>query len=388
MGIKKLNFYKFLKRMCQICEKTNEEGKISVVLSSNFIQRMSLLRSIYSDVIQFRGSHYDYGLLHGKQIKDSLILKSRMYGWKIRRPRFEINVKETREMFFKFAPSIWEELEGLRDGLHMTMEEVLLHFGGYRTEIDKSGCSIFTTNQFMIRNYDFHPQTYEGRYTLFQPTDGGFAIIGPSSRITGRMDGMNEHGLVMGYNFTHRKKPGTGFTCTMIGRMVLQMCRTVEEAVALIKELPHRGSFSYVLLDQKGDTAIVEASPRHVIVRVDQVCTNHFEVLKEENRYHLDDSFERMNVINRNKTDLTNPYDAFRLFNDRERGVFSEKYKSWAGTIHTSAYFPKEKKVWFALGGDQEPYIFDFGKWIEGEKLNVKQIHGKVNTDLSFAHLK
>ena len=71
----------------------------------------------------------------------------------------------------------------------------------------ESGCTVFQGKDFMVRNYDYHPATYDGRYLLFQPNDGGLAQIGPTSRVTGRMDGMNEAGLTMGYNFMHRKHP-------------------------------------------------------------------------------------------------------------------------------------------------------------------------------------
>ncbi len=81
-------------------------------------------------------------------------------------------------------------------------------------------------------------------YKLFQP-EHGYAHIGPASRVTGRMDGMNEHGLVMAYNFMNRKQPFDGFTCFIIGRFILELCRTADEAAALLKELPHRGGFSY-----------------------------------------------------------------------------------------------------------------------------------------------
>lgn len=354
----------------------------------NIPKRVIHMKRVYSEVFQFRGTHYEYGLKQGQLIKDSLIIKSRNKDWKIRHPRFEINIEETKSVYHQFAPRIWDEIEGLTEGLELPLEEVLLHFGGYRVDVDKSGCSIFTDKNYMIRNYDFHPQTYEGLYYFFQPTDGGNAMIGPSSRIIGRMDGMNEHGLAMGYNFTNRRRPGTGFTCTIIGRIILETCETVDDALQLLKEIPHRGSFSYVIIDQSGISHVVEASPRKVEVRQANVCTNHFELLEDENRYHLKDSYKRMNAINEQKHSITSVVDAFRLFNERDRGVFSEKYKSWSGTIHTSAYLPKEKKAWFSLGGDQKPVIFDFEKWLNGEDVRVKRMYGHIDTDLSFAHMK
>ncbi|MDQ0159437.1 C45 family autoproteolytic acyltransferase/hydolase [Alkalibacillus salilacus] len=345
------------------------------------------MKPIESQIVQYRGSHYHFGFEQGKALKDSKIIHNRLKHWKIRRPRFQIDIDETKEQFMRFAPQIWDELLGLRDGLEMPLEEVLRDFGGYRVEINRSGCSILTEQDYMIRNYDYHPQTYEGRFNLFQPNDGGYATIGPTSRLTGRMDGMNEHGLVMAYNFTHRKTPEAGFVCYMIGRMILETCRNVEEAKQLLQSLPHRNAFSYILLDPNGETYIVEASPRGVAIRTANVCTNHFEKLTDENRHYLGDSYEREEAINHQRYPNMSADVAFQLMNDRGGSIFADNYKSWSGTIHTSAYFPKEREVWFALGGDAEPTRFNFGDWLNGEDLNRDKMYGEVETELPFAHM-
>ncbi|MFD1039987.1 C45 family autoproteolytic acyltransferase/hydrolase [Virgibacillus byunsanensis] len=345
------------------------------------------MKKIYSDIIQFRGSHYDFGFHQGQLLRNSLTIQNRKKQWKIRKPRFEIKEEEVKQALKPFAPGIWDELLGLQDALEWSMKDVLQEFGGYRLEYVRSGCSIFTDNNYMIRNYDYHPKTYEGRYTIYQPTDQGYAIIGPSQRITGRMDGMNEKGLVIGYNFMHRKKPGDGFICNMIGRIILESCADVREAVNMLKEIPHRHSFSYMVLDKSGETFVVEATPRGVEVRKSNVCTNHFELLKHENRYHLDDSYKRMDAILTQQYQATDAYKAFRMLNDTDKGVFSSQYKNWSGTIHTAAYFSKEQKAWFALGGDRKPLIFDFGKWLQGRNISTKRILGEVDTDLPFVHM-
>ncbi|WP_369404801.1 C45 family autoproteolytic acyltransferase/hydolase [Piscibacillus salipiscarius] len=298
-----------------------------------------------------------------------------------------MDVVEAKQQFKRFAPAIWDEMEGLRDGLGLPMKEVLRDFGGYRVEPDKSGCSIFTTDEFMVRNYDFHPFTYDGMFCLYEPTDEGYAVIGPTSRITGRMDGMNEKGLVMGYNFTHRKKTADGFVCYMVGRMILETCATVGEAIDLVKSVPHRGAFSYNVLDRSGTTYVIEAGPRGVEVREANVCTNHFEILTEENRRYLNDSMERKDIILKNESEMMKPDDAFNFFNDSEAGVFADNYKSWAGTIHTSLYLPHNMKVWFTLGADQEPVIFDFNQWLSGKEISIERMYGHVDTELGFANM-
>ncbi|RWZ58092.1 linear amide C-N hydrolase [Halobacillus fulvus] len=346
------------------------------------------MQDIYSDILQFRGTHYDFGYEQGVRLRDSFTLHNREKQWKVRIPRFTVEEQEVKEAITRFAPGVWDELQGLRDALDWPMERVMMEFGGYRIDYKRSGCSIMTGDGYLIRNYDYMPKTYEGRYSLFQPTDQGYAIIGPTQRITGRMDGMNEKGLVMGYNFMHRKRPGDGFICCMIGRMILESCANVEEAVDMLKEIPHRHSFSYTVFDPTDRTYVVEASPRGVEVRESNVCTNHFEILTKENRNHLVDSMKRMDAINGQRDSVKSAYDAFRLMNDTDKGVFSDLYSNWAGTIHTSGYLPKEKKAWFALGGDQEPVEFDFTTWLDGTELTDQRITGKVDTDIPFVHMK
>ena len=346
------------------------------------------MKKVSNDVIQFRGSHYDFGFYQGQLLRDSILVQNRRQQWKVRRPRFIVPEDEVKAAISAFAPKIWEEIIGLKDALGWPMEEVLREFGGYRVNYVRSGCSIMTGENYLVRNYDYHPKTYDGRFTVYQPTDQGYAVIGPSQKITGRMDGLNEKGLAMGYNFMHRKKPGAGFVCNMIGRLILETCADVEEAIILLKEIPHRHSFSYVVTDPSGRTAIIETSPRKVVVREGIACTNHFEIMEEENRYHLADSKRRLEIIRAAQTGDLGAFDAFRLLNDSDKGVFSKLYGSWAGTIHTSAYFPKSLKAWFALGGDQQPVEFDFGTWLNGENFSIKKIFGMVDTDIPFVHLE
>ncbi|MFC4620332.1 C45 family autoproteolytic acyltransferase/hydrolase [Camelliibacillus cellulosilyticus] len=345
------------------------------------------MRHIYSDVIQFRGSHFDFGYMQGEKLRDSLSVINREKQWKVRKPRFSVTIDEVNQAITRFAPSIWDELLGLQAALEWPMARVLQEFGGYRLDGVRVGCSIMTGPGYLVRNYDYHPKTYEGRYIFYQPTDHGYATIGPSQRVTGRMDGINEKGLAMGYTFINRKAPGDGFICCMIGRLILESCATVTDAVVMLKEIPHRHSFSYVVHDKSDETYIVEASPRGVHIRQSAFCTNHFEAMTEENRRHLVDSKRRNARMEEERENVTNASAAFRLLNDRNKGVFSELYGSWAGTIHTTAYLPQSMEAWIALGGDQAPIKFDVNKWLEGQDFDMKRITGDIDTDMPFLHM-
>ncbi|WP_077603403.1 C45 family autoproteolytic acyltransferase/hydolase [Oceanobacillus sojae] len=342
------------------------------------------MKSVHTDIIQFRGSHYQFGLFQAEKLKNSPVLKSRKILLSKRWRNFLVDEEEVEAVFKTFSPAIWEELQGLSDGLDIPWNEAIREFGGYYYEYGRSGCSINTKQDYLVRNYDNAPDSYEGRYVLYAPSDTGYASAGPSMQITGRTDGINEKGLTMGYNFVNRKKSGDGFVCNMIGRLILENCATVEEAVQLLRDVPHRNTFNYVLLDTSGKSLVVEVSPRSFFVREDNSCTNHFHALTEENRYRSDESMERLERIITKQKDAHTPYEAFRMLNDIEQGIFSEKYGAWAGTLHTALYLPKELSAWMALGGNRQPFIFSFRKWLQGNKLHATKIKGLINATDTF----
>ena len=98
------------------------------------------MKQIYSDVIQFRGNHYEFGKKQGLLLKDSFILKNRKKQWKVRRPRFTLDEREIKQAFTHFAPQMWDEFLGLQDALEWEMIDVLKEFGGYRLDYKRSGC--------------------------------------------------------------------------------------------------------------------------------------------------------------------------------------------------------------------------------------------------------
>src|SRR5690606_5470110 len=110
--------------------------------------------------------------------------------------------------------------------------------------------------------------------------------------------------------------------------LILETCANVDDAISLLKEIPHRHSFTYIVHDRSGETYMIETSPRKVVVRQSQVCTNHFEIMKEENRFNLEDSKRRLEVIEneQQKVGSLGAKEAFRLLNDTDKGVFSDLY--------------------------------------------------------------
>ena len=170
----------------------------------------------------------------------------------------------------------------------MRMTDTILQFGGYYLEYGKAVDRLSLVTNFSCETMIMTPSPMKvDMFYIIRQTRGMQRLAHPCKLQVVQME-CNEKGLSMGYNLINRMSSDTGFICNMIGRILLETCANVEEAISLLKEIPHRRSFSYVLLDQTGKSIVVEASPREVIIHQSNICTNHFEVLTHENRYQID----------------------------------------------------------------------------------------------------
>ena len=135
------------------------------------------------------------------------------------------------------------------------------------------------------RNLDFWSLNVADKYTtLFVVRgDGGryaYASVGWPGMI-GVLSGMNEHGLCLANMEVPRSmRPPTAMPYPLLYRTVLERCRTVGEAITLLRATPRQTANNLMLMDAAGDRAVAEITPDGVHVRraagtAALISTNH-----------------------------------------------------------------------------------------------------------------
>src|SRR5258708_31875970 len=210
------------------------------------------------DVLECRGSSYDVG----KQMAEGFLKtpRGRAFGRRRERGPFAFSLRKAQAALQPWAPNVWEELHGLADGLKIPLEHTVAEYSNARLRYPPRGCSAVMSDGLYGRNYDYDVRHYDRIVVAIQP-HGVNASIGFSDRFTGRLDGLNEHGLCVGLHQVNDAAWQPGLACILIVRIVLDQCATTRDALALLRRLPHRRGYNYSLMDGGGPAAVVEAAP-------------------------------------------------------------------------------------------------------------------------------
>jgi predicted choloylglycine hydrolase len=329
-------------------------------------------------VIQVRDRSFDIGLKMGEYIKNKPILNSLE---RITKP--EIDYKEMKSIFCHFAPHLLEEIDGLSQGLEISPKKAASLFSGYDVpETEAMGCSALITNEYYVRNYDFSPALYDMIFSLTQP-DTALASAGYTLQIIGRHEGVNEEGLVLGLHFVSNRDYTIGISPWTAIRMILDKCTSVDDAIYMLKEIPHSACYNFSVGDKKGNIAEVEASPEKVIVRNGQSfisCVNHFQedVLKNRNRISIEGSIQRNNYLLGLQDKQYTHTQMFDNFKSKLSPVFFTDYDNLFGTLHTFSYSFKDSRILTTIAQSNQVLDINFQNWVEGKNINDQILQGVI----------
>lgn len=327
------------------------------------------MREITIDVVQLRGDYFTIGYNQGKRLKETPL-----YSWFLSNHLLHsdesLDLLLVKQLFQQYSNGLWEELEGLAEALTLPMSTVVANYSGFNAPFPAMGCSALIKDDFYARNYDFHPDIYDGRLLFIQP-ENGYASLGFSEHILGRLDGMNEKGLCIGLHLVNQNHNQNGFLATTVIRLVLDTCATIQEALMLLRDIPHRCAINFSLLDATGQSAIVEASPAQIIVRDAEAraCSNHFQSPQfvQANRENVTGSVFRLTFLENLSEKSTTSDEAYHFFNDTNSPLFLKNYQQYFGTLHTILLMPKELRAIIGIGGNAQPVMISFEKWLQGE---------------------
>ncbi len=202
-------------------------------------------------------------------------------------PRFA----QVTGFFERYCPSLNTEIQGLADAAGVAPQDVMYYAASYQRA---RGCNHLVAlppatedgHILLGRTYDYGDTDDDMRLCTTH-IDGKYRHIGFSLLLFGRCDGMNEHGLAVTMSaggIPVRTPIQDGFQFWALIRSILENCRTVDEGLALVADMPLMGNTILLLADRSGQAALVETyGPHKPVKRISAAdpqpylfATNHY----------------------------------------------------------------------------------------------------------------
>jgi predicted choloylglycine hydrolase len=304
------------------------------------------------------GNYYDMGFRHG-----SLLYKR---GYRVPEASSRVLAfgRECEKEVESIFPDVLDEIRGFADACHASYEHLASFIFSIGT-FKPTACSVFATDTgseiFFGRNYDFFYRFKRHSESFLTKPSEGYYSVGNSDVFIGREDGINEKGLAVAMTWVAPKtiKPGINFI--LLTRYVLDKCANVKEALRTLTKAHHVAANNYLLADEEGNLAVVEACAEKVRIRRPEdgfiACTNHFvhdEMAPLEGREERPpDSVLRYTTIckalkkNLRRMDIET---AQRILSDHTGGVCSHKNDIQLGTLWSLIAGLKQLRIFLAEG--------------------------------------
>lgn len=151
-------------------------------------------------------------------------------------------------------PAVWEEFEGMAEGLQMPPQELLLwHCRGDLLHQTTDGCTSIAVagadgTRWMAHNEDGDPYLYGRCHVVdVQPDDApGYVSFYYPGSLPGHTFAANRAGIVQTINNLRTRTRSPGIPRMFLARGVLD-CTSLDRAVALLQDSPRAGAFHHML---------------------------------------------------------------------------------------------------------------------------------------------
>lgn len=371
---------------------------VLIILLAIFLVPYFFQRNMPFSINHLDGSYYSIGYSEGQQVAREKRLLRHVLKLPIFTDATPERYNRVTQMLSEFDPGLLDEMKGFSDATGISYPDVVVKMSTYGFKpVMPGACTQIallpgkTTNHHMLvgRSYDFLDIRVltDSRLVLLSPADS-LASIGTSQYYFGRYEGMNSAGLYVGMSAALGKGfQKEGFFFPIVVRILLDTCRSANEALQLIQKIPHSASYNYLIADA-GSAYVVEVSPPKFAIRQATkgllIATNHYvsSSMKEEQKTVLPNSMFRYRTAegllgSSEKNDLTGLQKI--LSGHHNEGVCGHYYLYFLGTMWSAMYDLNTKEAHYSLGAPCLNSYRRFSFPLEKKKDEIVQGHLPAN---------
>lgn len=282
----------------------------------------------------------------------------------------------------KTCPGFTDEIQGFADEINIEPEKIVCYANSFHSAPNCCQFAVHPSNSsdghfYVGRSYEYFVR--DERSLCITRVEGKPKHMGFSLQNAGRMDGMNEHGLVVTMSSTAYLKPLEGHGCEfwIAIRALLDRCKDVYEARCLLEEMHVCTNANILVADASNNASVFEiasfSSHKKKITERKPVgglvlATNHYESneMREFDEYHFWHSEMRYtavwNTLLRESPNINHEKIMNLMSTKYPLGPCCHYYSSGMGTLRSMIFDVTDKKLKVSFGPPDmnEWHSFDF----------------------------
>ncbi len=331
------------------------------------------------DIHVAEGSHYEVGKQRAITLKENYPEDIAYYISPMEGQDYISAATAHKRMMLidKICPGFVDEVQGFADEVGTEPEKMICYANSYHNSQHCCQFAVLPSNTsdghfYVGRSYEYFVR--DERSLCITRVTGKPKHIGFSLQNAGRMDGINEYGLVVSMSSTANLKPLAGDGCEfwVAIRAILDRCKDVYEAQCLLEEIPLCTNTNFLVADAANHASVFEVASfssdkKRMSVRKPfgglLIITNHYvsHEMKEFDEPHFWHSEMRYSSVWNSLL-----RDAPNINDDKMRKLMSTPYpygpcchfySSGMGTLRSMIFDVSEKKVKVSFGPpDMNPW--------------------------------